>query len=373
MIFPNSNNQETTTPMLLPQHSITILFKAANLHTNHLIHISHHNTKQTFCSSTLLVLDTWVSSKSTFLPKETTNNLMEDSKCAALMCDWRDYLRGENGDIFEIIKRAIMVAASDQPTEFQSRRHKIALILLSDELIKHYECDKCQKQSPKVSHEMEDETKLVSEVLSSSVLCKEEVWERNNSHGKPPMEKQIVPTCKQQRPTMAIKLKLNTETKFQIQKGPVTPEEKVDDLGDTVAEVLKMKKILDKSGDESQSELVVCELLKMLQSMELSMKTLEATMIGRTVSALKKHSSEKVCRIAVTLMKSWKRKVDEWLKKESNDVKLTSSQLVKPTNLNMNTERKLEGSEKSFKDWKWRSNGLVGESGSSKEKAARRV
>ncbi|CAI9263442.1 unnamed protein product [Lactuca saligna] len=272
---------------------------------------------------------------------------MEDSKCAALMCDWSAYLRGENGDIFEIIKRAIMVAASDQPTEFQSRRHKIAQILFSNELIKHYECDNCQKQSPKVSHEMEDETKLVSEVLSNSVLSKEEVWERNNSHGKPPMEKQIVPTCKQQR-TMA---KWNTETKFQIQKGSVTSEEKIDDLGDNegVAEVLKIKKILDKSGDESQSELVVCELLKMLQSMELSMKTLKATMIGRTVSALKKHSSEKVCRIAATLMKSWKRKVDEWLKKESNDVKLTSSQQVKPTNLNMNAERKLEDSKKVSK------------------------
>ncbi|KAL7587458.1 hypothetical protein Lser_V15G39926 [Lactuca serriola] len=272
---------------------------------------------------------------------------MEDSKSAALiMDDLRNYLRDENGDIFEIIKRAIMVAASDQSTEFQSRRHQIAQILFSDELIKHYVGDKCKKQNPKVSHETEDERKSVSEGLSTSVLCNEEVreWNENDSHGKPTMKKQTVPTCKKQPPTMVMKLGLNTETKFQIQKDPVTPEENVNDLGgsvynDRVAEVLKMKKILDKSGDESQSELVVCALLAKLQSMELSMETLEETMIGKTVSALQKHASGKVRQSAVTLVKAWKRTVDEWVENESNVEEPKSLQL-KSTNVNMNSEKK---------------------------------
>ncbi|KAI3496334.1 hypothetical protein L1887_38692 [Cichorium endivia] len=258
---------------------------------------------------------------------------MDDSESSAVAYEWRNYLQNGNGDIFEILRRAIMVAALDHPTEFQIRRHNIAQTLLSGELIKRFECDKCNKQCPK---ETKDET-LVSEALNTSVLINEEGHEYSKSHGKPPS-------------LLTVKL-ISSGRKFQIPLHPVTTENKVDDHGarvysEEVAEVSRIKKILDKSEDKSESESVVCDLLAKLQSMGLSMETLEETMIGKTVSVLKKHASEKVRQIARTLVKAWKRTVDEWIKKQSNIVEPTSQQAM-PTNLNMNTERKLEGSEKA--------------------------
>ncbi|KAL4564457.1 hypothetical protein LXL04_028521 [Taraxacum kok-saghyz] len=108
-----------------------------------------------------------------------------------------------------------------------------------------------------------------------------------------------------------------------------------------VAEVLRMKEILHKSGDESQSESVVCELLTNLESMELTVTSLETTMIGKTVSPLKKHESEKVRQMAAALVKAWRHTVDEWIMKQSNNVEQEALMTV-----NMNTETKMGGSEK---------------------------
>ncbi|KAI3701065.1 hypothetical protein L2E82_45708 [Cichorium intybus] len=90
----------------------------------------------------------------------------------------------------------------------------------------------------------------------------------------------------------------------------------------SVAEVLRIKKIVDKSRDESKSE--------------------SATGIGKTVSPLKKHASENVRRISVRLVKGWKGTVNEWFDNQSS-----VDCLVKPTNVKlMNTGRKLGVSEK---------------------------
>ncbi|KAI3517475.1 hypothetical protein L1887_16690 [Cichorium endivia] len=86
----------------------------------------------------------------------------------------------------------------------------------------------------------------------------------------------------------------------------------------SVAEVLRIKKILDKSADESESESVLCDLLTKLESMGLSVKTLEATRIGKFVSPLKKHASENVRRISVTLVKG--KEVGSFKKKPANIV-----------------------------------------------------
>ncbi|KAI3709002.1 hypothetical protein L2E82_38678 [Cichorium intybus] len=281
---------------------------------------------------------------------------MENSESAALMENWRNNLRNEKGDIFEIIKNAIMVAASDHPVEFQTKRHKIARSLFSGELIMPSGFDKCKKESSKVTHETEDETKIVGEVLTMNTNLDNSGDESGSVLVVPPMEKKLVPTCNQQTPTI-VKIKLNTETKFQIAKVPVTPEKKLNDHGarvcsQGVAEVMRMKKILDKSGDESESESVLCDLLTKLESMGLSVKTLEATGIGKTVSALKKHASENVRRISVTLVKGWKGTVNEWINNQSSVDCLVkpASQQVKPTNVTLtNTERKLGGSEKVAK------------------------
>ncbi|PWA55057.1 methyltransferase-like protein 6 [Artemisia annua] len=93
-----------------------------------------------------------------------------------------------------------------------------------------------------------------------------------------------------------------------------------------IDEVLRIKEILEKSGHESGSEPRMCVSLKKLQRMMLSVKTLEATGIGKTVKALQKHASKDVSQIARTLVKKWKTLVDEWLSKQSNAAKPTSDE-----------------------------------------------
>ncbi|KAI3701780.1 hypothetical protein L6452_27118 [Arctium lappa] len=83
------------------------------------------------------------------------------------------------------------------------------------------------------------------------------------------------------------------------------------------AEVLKIKDILDKSTPH-ESESVIYHSLSKLQHMGLSFKTLEATGIGKSVSALKKHESRDVRQIANALVKVWKGVVDEWINTTEN-------------------------------------------------------
>ncbi|KAL8261622.1 hypothetical protein R6Q59_025671 [Mikania micrantha] len=47
---------------------------------------------------------------------------MAASKSAARMGYWREFFKTSNGDIFETIEKAIMIAASDYPKEFGIRR-----------------------------------------------------------------------------------------------------------------------------------------------------------------------------------------------------------------------------------------------------------
>ncbi|GJW68340.1 hypothetical protein Tco_0122764 [Tanacetum coccineum] len=66
-------------------------------------------------------------------------------KLGSKMLDyWREYFRSSNGDIFETIEKAIMVAASDYPKEFRIRRDCIAQTLYNCKLIKCIGCDKVE-------------------------------------------------------------------------------------------------------------------------------------------------------------------------------------------------------------------------------------
>ena len=56
---------------------------------------------------------------------------MKPPPSAASLDRWRDYFRRGGSDIFEIIDHAIMVAATDCPNKFKSRRDRIAELLFS--------------------------------------------------------------------------------------------------------------------------------------------------------------------------------------------------------------------------------------------------
>nr|GEY05720.1 probable mediator of RNA polymerase II transcription subunit 26b [Tanacetum cinerariifolium] len=193
-------------------------------------------------------------------------------KSGSKMLDyWREYFRSSNGDIFETIEKAIMVAASDYPKEFRIRRDCIAQTLFNCKLIKCIGCDKVEFGviGNDDQHEQHDDV---------------EVYNGDGDHHQV------------------------SDYNYGVVEA-LTDEIEEESL--MFGEVMRIKEIVDKHQDESES--VLYNSLRKLQLMALSVETLKATAIGKSVNLLRKHSSKDVRDIAKTLIESWKNMVDEWV------------------------------------------------------------
>ncbi|PKU81833.1 probable mediator of RNA polymerase II transcription subunit 26b [Dendrobium catenatum] len=151
---------------------------------------------------------------------------------------WRKIFSCAKTDIFELIDKAILVAAVDYSNEFNDRKDQILEMLYAPQL------------SP------------------------------NNGYTNPKEEKNPHP---------------DNHLESQI-----------------VGEVMKIKDILFNNQNESDS--ILYDSLRTLQLLHLSVETLKATEIGRTVNVLRKHSSKQIQELARTLVNGWKELVDEWVK-----------------------------------------------------------
>lgn len=69
-------------------------------------------------------------------------------KASASLDSWREYFRRGDSDIFGIIDHAIMVAATDCPNKFKSRRDKIAELLFSCRVSRCIGCDHLELTVP---------------------------------------------------------------------------------------------------------------------------------------------------------------------------------------------------------------------------------
>lgn len=187
---------------------------------------------------------------------------MAASKSAARMDYWREYFKSSNGDIFETIEKAIIVAASDYSKEFRIRRDGIAQTLFSCKLIKCSGCDNVELGFP------EDDEHEDLNVGNHQI--------NNYDYG------------------VAEALTDEIEEESQM-----------------FGEVMRIKEIVDNNQDESES--VLYNSLRKLQLMNLSVETLKATEIGKSVNVLRKHASKDVRDIAKTLIDEWKEMVDEWV------------------------------------------------------------
>lgn len=70
-------------------------------------------------------------------------------KPSASLDTWRDYFLRGDYDIFGIIEHAIMVAATDSPEEFKSRRDTIIKLLFSCQGSNNIGCDELSKADDK--------------------------------------------------------------------------------------------------------------------------------------------------------------------------------------------------------------------------------
>ncbi|WOK95949.1 putative mediator of RNA polymerase II transcription subunit 26b [Canna indica] len=188
---------------------------------------------------------------------------------------WRKFFRSANSDIFEVMEQAVLVAASDFPEEFRSRRDQIVEKMFTLLLPRCYGCNRVaegEEGDRSVKRDGEKESKV-------------------DSNDGPEDLNRIV-------------------SNYSFDEAEALTEE-LEEKNQTLAEVTRIKEIFANFDDESDG--LLFESLRRLQLMELSVEVLMATEIGRAVNGLRKHKSKQIRHLARTLIDGWKVLVDEWV------------------------------------------------------------
>lgn len=204
--------------------------------------------------------------------------------------NWRNYFRSANGDIFDIIDHAVMVAALDCPKEFKLRRDRIAEKLFTCKLTRCSGCDRVELAVPSGNEFDDDEED-----------CKRDGCEFEAGGSK----ESKVNSCRDDH--------VSNQIVSNFSSGDIAEAltDEIEEESQVVGEVLRIKEILHNSRDESDS--VLFESLRRLQLMALTVETLKATEIGKAVNGLRKHGSKQIRHLARTLIEGWKDLVDEWV------------------------------------------------------------
>ncbi|KAL0716986.1 hypothetical protein Bca4012_066308 [Brassica carinata] len=176
-------------------------------------------------------------------------------KPPASLDTWRDYFRRGDSDIFGIIEHAIMVAAADSPEEFKSRREAITELLFSRQVSRCIGCDQ-----PDLSKAGDNEA---------------------NDDGRKTVE---------------------------TDDGGHEEDEMKLNVDQIVDEVMRIKDILLNKHDEPS---VLFKSMTKLASMSISVHLIKDTEIGKAVNLLRRHGSDKISKLAKTLIEKWKEMVDQ--------------------------------------------------------------
>ncbi|KAJ6426005.1 hypothetical protein OIU84_026562 [Salix udensis] len=233
---------------------------------------------------------------------------------------WRDYFRTASSDIFGIIDHAILVAASDCPKEFKLRRDRIAERLFSCRLIKCSGCNQVELAVPGHDEGERDDRGCCSkrrdgDSSGSDDDDEEEVdididdggFEYEGGGSKESKVNSSIRDNDIDNGEMNVNDQLVSN--FSFGEAEALTDE-IEEVSQTVDEVLRIKDILYNSQDESDS--VLLESLRKLRLMALTVDTLKATEIGKVVNGLRKHGSKQIRHLARGLIEDWKVLVDEW-------------------------------------------------------------
>ncbi|XP_056171315.1 probable mediator of RNA polymerase II transcription subunit 26a [Syzygium oleosum] len=158
--------------------------------------------------------------------------------------DWREFFRRTDADVFELIDSAIAVAALDRPDDFQLRRVRIMESLYSGETGRHA---------------------AGNQVGSCDAPSKES---KAGGDGRGDVEQDVVD--------------MDKESCCSFGEAEASAGE-VDEQSQVVGEVLRIK----------QSALALCESLRRLWSMAITLDILERTKIGISVNSLRRNCGSK--------------------------------------------------------------------------------
>lgn len=209
---------------------------------------------------------------------------------------WRNYFRTAKSDIFGIIEQAIMVAASDCPKEFRLRRDRIAEMLFSCRMTR---CSGCKRVELAVPGDGDEE----------GGGCKSGGCEFDVAGGKESKENSTSKIVDHHHHHQG-EMNMNHVSHFSYGEAEALTDE-LEEVNQHFQEVLRIKQVLENSADESDS--VVFECLQRLQLMNLTVPTLKATEIGKTVNEMRRHGSKQIRNLAKPLIALWKGMVDDWV------------------------------------------------------------
>ncbi|KAG1327712.1 putative mediator of RNA polymerase II transcription subunit 26b [Cocos nucifera] len=195
---------------------------------------------------------------------------------------WRKFFRSANSDIFEVLEQAILVAASDYPQEFRSRRDGIGEKLYTCLLPRCFGCDRVESR----------------------------VTTEGGEEGDGSVKRDVEKECKVDSSNEPSEDLNRLVSNYSYDEAEALTEE-IEEESQMFEEVLRIKDILANKHDQSDS--VLFDSLRRLQLMELSVETLKATEIGRAVNGLRKHNSKQIRHLVRTLIDGWKVLVDEWV------------------------------------------------------------
>ncbi|KAL8172202.1 hypothetical protein V2J09_024006 [Rumex salicifolius] len=216
---------------------------------------------------------------------------------------WRDYFKSSNSSIFDVIENAILVAALDHPCEFRFRKEQIAFKLLTCNLLK---CSICEGDMSNFSRNIASSSARESKVNCSKSLHSEEKLKAKEDHFTRMSDELGAKMVHDKRQAEMAEAKIYEENYLILE---------IEEGNQTLQEAMEIKKVL--GNNHFQDDLVIEELLQKLQGMDISIQILKATMIGATVTALRKHESKHIRQQVRDLVSKWRKLVDDWI--ESQD------------------------------------------------------
>ncbi|KAL0428451.1 UNVERIFIED_CONTAM: putative mediator of RNA polymerase II transcription subunitb [Sesamum latifolium] len=210
---------------------------------------------------------------------------------------WREYFRGANSDIFDIIEHAVMVAACDCPYDFKLKRDRIAEMLFTCKFTKCFGCDRVELAVPNPDsvekRDDDDDDKYRSGIEAGGSKDTKESKVSDDDHH-----------------TEIVLMDVNQISNNSYGDVEALTDE-IEEESQILDEVLRIKAIIDNKQEESCEMLL--DSLRRLQLMTLSVEILKDTEIGKSVNAMRKHGSKEIRTLVRTMIESWKTLVDAWV------------------------------------------------------------
>ncbi|XP_020527370.1 probable mediator of RNA polymerase II transcription subunit 26c isoform X2 [Amborella trichopoda] len=207
--------------------------------------------------------------------------------------EFRSLLKNSGLDVWTAIESAISLAQMDYRDEFKVRRDGIAEKLYTSNSV--VGCHNCDLDLARLS--------------TTKEKCREE---RESSHDKgasPSTPQSLVHSHRDEEQNGREEEHREPVMKRE-EEGNRRDEEHGSHGGLIQDKLLAIKEDLE---DPDQSEDSVIDLLQSLTDMDVTVKALKETDIGRHVNGLRKHPSTEVRRLVKHLIRKWKELVDEWV------------------------------------------------------------